>query len=398
MNAPSTSSDPALAGLGRRTIGAYAGTEPGRLVMVVCGIHGNEPAGVRAAEAVLEKLERKRLPLRGELIALAGNLGALALGRRFIQKDLNRMWTRDRVAALETLGSELVSRGMYVEDREQLEMWQVIRPALARSTEAAILLDLHTSSAEGPPFATMGDTLRNRSFVTQLPIPVILGLEEQIDGALLEYVNNLGHVTIGVEAGQHDQPSTVWRHEAILWLSLIAAGSLREEDVPEAQAHREELKRATAGIPRIVEMRYRYAIHEKDGFAMKPGFRNFDPVMKKDVVATDINGSVLVREKGLILLPLYQALGDDGFFLGREVAPVWLKVSAMLRCLGVPSLPRLLPGVHRHPREEGTLIIDTRIARLFPLELFHLLGYRKKRWRGRYLVVSRRRESLGSGI
>jgi succinylglutamate desuccinylase len=362
--------------------------------MAVCGIHGNEPAGVRAAEAVLEELRRRRLPFRGEFIALAGNLQALAQGRRFIKKDLNRQWTLERLEALEALARAPSSEGLSGEDREQLEMWEVLRPALERSTGPAILLDLHTSSAEGPPFATMGDTLGNREFVTQLPIPVILGLEEQIDGALLEYVNNLGHVTVGVEAGRHDLASTVQRHEAILWLSLIAAGSLRNEDLPEAAAYREELRRATQGIPRIVEMRYRHPIREGDGFVMRPGFRNFDPVAKRDVVATDRGGSILAREKGLILLPLYQALGDDGFFLGRKVNPRWLTLSAVLRRLEAHSLPRLLPGVYRHPRDEGTLIIDTRIARLFPLEVFHLLGYRKRRWRGRYLVVSRRRDSL----
>jgi hypothetical protein len=34
------------------------------------------------------------------------------------------------------------------------------------------------------------------------------------------------------------------------------------------------------------------------------------------------------------------------------------------------------------------------IARFFPLEVFHLLGYRKRRRRGPYLIVSRRREEF----
>src|SRR5262249_6234109 len=59
-----------------------------------------------------------------------------------------------------------------------------------------------------------------------------------------------------------------------------------------------------------------------------------------------------------------------------------------------PEWPHLLPGVRRDVREEGTLIVNTWIARFFPLEVFHLLGYRKRRWRGPYLLVSPRREGI----
>src|SRR5207247_374845 len=163
---------------------------------------------------------------------------------------------------------------------------------LARSSGPAYFLDLHTSSADGPPFATMGDTLRNRRFVGRLSVPVILGLEEQIDGALLEYINELGHVTVGVEAGRQGLPSSVERHEAILWLALLAAGSLSEEDVPRSAEHRDLLLRAAAGLPPITEVRYRHPIDGRDGFRMKPGFRNFQPVRKGEIVADDRSGPI----------------------------------------------------------------------------------------------------------
>jgi hypothetical protein len=52
---------------------------------------------------------------------------------------------------------------------------------------------------------------------------------------------------------------------------------------------------------------------------------------------------------------------------------------------------RYLPGVLAHPREREVLIVDTRIARFYPLEVFHLFGYRKRRRIGPVLLVSRRR-------
>ena len=98
----------------------------------------------------------------------------------------------------------------------------------------------------------------------------------------------------------------------------------------------------------------------------------------------------------MLLLPLYQGLGDDGFFLGAEVRPFWLGVSAFIRRLRLPRLATLLPGVRPHPVERDTLIVNTRVARFYPLDLFHLFGYRKRRWIGRELVVTRRHENLGA--
>src|SRR5262249_4741782 len=154
-----------------------------------------------------------------------------------------------------------------------------------------------------------------------LPIPVILGLEEQIDGSLLEFINNLGHVTLGVEAGRHDLPSSIDRHEAVLWLALLTAGALDPRDVPEAEHCRELLADASKSLPHITEVRLRHAIRETDGFRMNPGYRNFQPIRKGDVLAHDRKGPVRAKESGMILLPLYQVLGDDGFFLGRVVRP-----------------------------------------------------------------------------
>ena len=53
-----------------------------------------------------------------------------------------------------------------------------------------------------------------------------------------------------VEGGRHDRPATIDHHEAVLWLSLLAAGCLEPDDLPEAEVHRERLRRATEGLHR----------------------------------------------------------------------------------------------------------------------------------------------------
>ncbi len=89
-------------------------------------------------------------------------------------------------------------------------------------------------------------------------------------------------------------------------------------------------------------------------------------------------------------MPLYQPQGDDGFFVMREFRPFWLRVSSLLRRARADLLFRLLPGVRRDPDHAGTLIIDQHVARFYALQIFHLLGYRKRRVRDDVLVMSKR--------
>ena len=65
----------------------------------------------------------------------------------------------------------------------------------------------------------------------EIPVPVILGLEENLDGTILGLFGRLGQVCIAVEGGQHDDPSTADHLEASVWMALVAGGAVRPEDV-----------------------------------------------------------------------------------------------------------------------------------------------------------------------
>ena len=371
-------------------IASIRGFKPGPTLIVVGSIHGNEPAGALAAEKILTDLQHKRSLLRGDVVLLFGNTRALAGHVRYIDSDLNRHWTAENISAVKSNSQFPSARSEDLELRELLEQFE---RASARAQGELYFLDLHTTSAPGVPFATVGDTLRNRRFALNFPTTIVLGLEEQIEGTMLEYVNNLGAVTMGFEAGQHDAESSVAHHEAVIWIALVAAGLLRREDAPEFRRSRAILE-GVSGSARIVEVRHRHAITTSNEFSMERGFENFQSVQRGQVLARDRWGRVTARETGMVLLPLYQKLGDDGFFLGREVKPFWLKLSALLRQLRVGDYVHLLPGVRRQASDGSSFIVNTRIARILPLQVFHLLGFRKRRWSHNVLVVSRRRYDL----
>lgn len=375
---------------GAHLIASIRGTLPGPTLIILGGIHGNEPAGVIAAERVLLRLQERSTVLRGEIVMLRGNTRALTKKVRYTDADLNRQWTAENVRTAQSVKNGLAKVSELL---EQHELLTVLKETVSRARGEVYFVDLHTTSAHGEPFATVGDTLRNRRFALTFPLTIVLGLEEQIEGTLLEYMNNLGAITIGVEAGQHEAMTSVDHHEAVIWSATAATGNFRREDLPELDQGQLLLQQASGGR-RVVEVRHRHSIVPEDNFRMEPGFKNFQPVGQAQVLARDRTGEIVASETGLILLPLYQKLGDDGFFLAREVKRFWLTLSALLRKLKVGHYVHLLPGVCRDLYNENVFIINTRIARILPLQVFHLLGFRRLRWTDKYLVVSRRAYDL----
>ena len=177
-----------------REIGRVAGPAEGPTLIAVAGVHGNEPGGVHAARRVLARLEEIRGAVRGEVVLLAGNVEALRQGRRYLARDLNRRWTDDALAR----------PAVDPEDVEQRALADAIEAAVARARGEVFLVDLHTTSAPGVPFVIFGDTERQRRFVFELPVPLLVGLVAHIEGTLAEYWRHRGLITFAFEGGQHE--------------------------------------------------------------------------------------------------------------------------------------------------------------------------------------------------
>ena len=317
----------------QRRLGRYTTGRPGPTVVICGGLHGNEPAGALAARHVLDRLERDRPPLEGELVAVAGNLAALEAGRRYLAVDLNRIWQRDSLRAVHDGGPRNPEEE---ELRALIEFFDGLN-----DDRPLVCLDLHTTSGEGPPFTIMSDTPRNRRIAFALPTTVILGLEETVDGTLLRYLTERGHTALVVEAGQHLSPASVAVHEAVIWMSLIAAGALTPREVPDFAAHRARLRDVSRGQPRVVRVSHRHPVDANDGFRMEPGYRGLQPVRRGELLARDRRGEIRAPQRGCILLPLYQEQGDDGFYLVRRVSLAilclaqffgWLKAKCTAPC------------------------------------------------------------------
>jgi predicted deacylase len=372
-----------------REIGHFGSDKTGPTIVVFAGIHGNEPSGVFALEQIYSFLNKSKPAFRGQLIALAGNASALAKGERYIEQDLNRIWHAEFIKKMNNGG---FSQDEILPDiNEQIEIYKQIENIFKTHKPPYYFIDLHTTSAESVPFITLNDTLRNRDFALRFPMPSILGIEEFLSGTMLSFVNELGPVAIGFEAGSHDVLSSIENHISCIWLTLVFAGALDEDEVPDFTRHYNSLKGQSNDSKKVFEIRFRHQRTEEEGFEMLNGFTNFMPIKKGQHLANNKYGGIYAKETGRMFLPLYQKKGDDGFFIVREIKMFWLKVSSKLRTYNAERLLKYLPGINLDNSDTHTLRINAKIARWLFLELFHLLGYRHSSSTGKYHYFIRRK-------
>lgn len=342
------------------------GAEPGPTLIFVGSLHGNEPAGVEALTRLAAELST-RDGLRGDVWGFAGNVRALRDGRRYLTRDLNRRWNAQALAQPPAADD--------VEAQEQRELWAELQQALAGARGPLFLVDLHSTSAPGIPFALTADTLPHRDFAANFPLPTLLGLEEQVDGVLTEWMAAQGCVTLVVEGGQSADPATLGNLEAVCWLALAATGVLPPGAVPEAQAAFARLAQARGALPQFIEVLARRSLSPDAQFRMEPGFANIHRVREGTLLARDRHGEIRAQGDGFVLMPLYQPQGDEGFFFGREVGALALGLARVTRRLRLDGLLPWLPGVRALDRHRLTL--GAAAAELYPPAVFRLFGYRR---------------------
>lgn len=310
-----------LHGMENRIIGRFEGEQPGPLLICIGGIHGNEPAGILAMKEVFRLLDKEpasnpKFAYKGTVIGIRGNLPAIERKKRFINRDLNRMLIREDIERFRDIPEE----SLEVEEKECLALIAVIEAEQKRyNAETTLILDLHTTTAGGGVFSIAAEDEISLSLAKGLHIPVILGIAHGLKGTTIDYFNRPEHHTCCVvfEAGQHDDPESVHRTVSAIINCMRSILAVQPHDVD----HRHDglLMSLSAGLPKVTRLIYHYKIHPGEAFSMHAGYNNFDPVVKGDILAENENGVITSPCTGLILMPKYQPLGDDGFFIVEPV-------------------------------------------------------------------------------
>ena len=300
----------------QRLIGEEHGRQDGPCVIIVAGLHGNETAGVEAVQQVLAAITQEEIPLDGDLFALRGNVTALRQNRRFVDRDLNRIWTADQVKSIRRRGPDNLDE---VESRELFLLHTAIEQVLQQARGRTSLLDLHCSSSISTPFTLEGHHLLDGLSRQILEVPAVIDTAGFFGGTFMNFVRGQGHIAVIFEAGQNLAEETVQNHETAIWATLVGVGLVQESDLPAVVPARGGYHNGASNLPDRLELFYRHAILPTDNFRMLPGFRNFDTVREEQILGHDDKGPVCSPADGRIFLPLYQQTGEDGFFLVREV-------------------------------------------------------------------------------
>jgi succinylglutamate desuccinylase len=332
----------------RRLIGQYDGNTHGDLIIAIGAIHGNEPAGVHALQLLFDMLQKEpsrnaAFRFKGRLVGLIGNIQAFERGTRFVKKDLNRQLTVENIAEFrkyrpkwaskvppqyKTSFEDIESKSEYpntpisqylsFEDLETIELIEAIEQQIEEyRPKRLIMLDLHTTSADGGIFSIVSNDPESVGLAETLHVPVVLGMIGSVGGSTLHYftekIMGLPTVAVAFEAGKHDDVYSARR--AVAWLVhvLRSVGSISTHDVE--NRHEMVLKSYSRSLPKSVQLIGSHPISASDNFKMFGNFRNFQPVRKGEILAQDKHGFIAAPQDCRVLMPLYQAQGSDGFFL-----------------------------------------------------------------------------------
>jgi predicted deacylase len=142
----------------------YESGTPGRHVLVTALVHGNELCGAWALMGLLEAGVR---PRQGSLTLALCNLAAFDTfdpadpdASRFVEEDLNRQWSADRLAS-----------GTTLERRRARELLPFVQ-------RADWLLDLHSMHEPGEPLLLVGPHARNLELARRLRAPAHVVVDE----------------------------------------------------------------------------------------------------------------------------------------------------------------------------------------------------------------------------
>lgn len=306
-----------------RIIGKYEGEKGGPLLVVLGGMHGNEPAGIKAIDLMCKMLEVEPITnttfrFKGIFMGLIGNLQAVKANKRFIKKDLNRQWEVDNVNRV--MNADISS--LEAEDLEMREILDVLhREIKENDIKKLVVLDLHTTSSFGGIFTIPSSDPESLRIALELHAPVVQNMLNGIHGTTLHYfiTENMGVDTVGVtfESGQHNDDLSVNRAIAAITNCMRSIGMVQADHVE--NRHDSILIEYSKDLPKVTRMISRYGVAEEDRFRMLNGYENFQPVKKGELLAEDKKGKIYASDDALILMPLYQEQGEDGFFLIQKI-------------------------------------------------------------------------------
>jgi len=334
-------------------------------IFFFCCTHGNEIAGFKALNQLFDNLYELENHVEANIYGIIGNREAHEKNMRYIDTDLNRIWTRDNLLQIDQKMRKAH------EFRELKSIYQIIEEKSMDKTGELYFVDLHTTSSQSKPFIVMNDSLKNIKFTSGLGVSVIIGVERFISGSMLDFFNERGYVSFAFEGGRHNDQDAVYAIEDFCIKILMRTKSLAKNGV---KMIKQKIKLKPS---KFYEMKYRHKINKHDEFQMLNGYKNFQPVKKGEKLAMHNQKIVKSPNNYTIFMPLYQQQGEDGFFFIKSITSLKLKLISLIRKSKFQN--SLISGNYIEEKNKNQIIVNKTNLKPYQVQLLNLLGFRKRK-------------------
>ncbi|MCB1538508.1 MAG: succinylglutamate desuccinylase/aspartoacylase family protein [Rhodospirillales bacterium] len=281
----------------------FTGAKPGPTLLILGGVHGNEPCGAMAVERLMADLDGGRVALDSGMLICAPRVNRAALDRdlRFIDANLNRIL------------------GAYDPDTAEAAL---VPPLRALLEKCYALLDLHSYSAGGPPFVFAADDAATMGFARAMPAAAIITGWQQAQAAAdpanaatagmgtTEYARARGACAITFECGGHADPASPengYRAARAALAHFALAADIPNETKPSPPAH----------------LVLAHIFFRRKPGALARAWRHLDPIRAGETFARHDDGTVLAAPMdGFVVLPAKSAsLGSEwGYLAAKNMA------------------------------------------------------------------------------
>lgn len=260
------------------------GKEPGKKLVILAGIHGNEICGVKAFDKLIPELEIKK----GQVTFIYANLEAMKQNKRFVEANLNRCFFTDQP---EEIANTL-------EGKTSKE----IMPYLE---EADSMFDIHsTRIKDSIPFIISGK--KDSELIELFPFEVVsYNWDDSHPGSTDYYMNLQGKDSVVIECGYHLDPKT----QEIAENSIL--NFLRYFDAIDGECKRYKDKR----LYKIIGM----FKNKKYPFKKQKDFTNFETCKEKTLIGKEGEEEIYCNQgEAVIFVHDADELDQECFVIARE--------------------------------------------------------------------------------
>ena len=261
-------------------------------MLILGGIHGNEPCGTRALLSLRNKIEKHEITLSSGNLTIVpfSNPEACKQNKRYIDYDANRLFGK----------TDEVSSAAY-----ELKLIPELKTLIENCD---LLLDLHSFSGKGAPFIfkdyddevsdTWSRSLGIEHIISGWPALDFNKGKPAYDTSYYAHIN--GKPALTVECGHHNDENSVIIAEQVILKSLLYADFIAQDDCMQNISS----KSITVNKAYLKPAEGRFA---KD-------WKNLDKIKKGDLLAYEADKEIRAMIDGYILMPKENAVINEEWF------------------------------------------------------------------------------------